>query len=150
MPRSYSGIGSNATGTATKTALTVIAATTVRPAIFDIIIGNSATPADQAANLALKRFTAAGTAGSSPTPQQLDSGDVAALATLGAAHSVEPTYTAGATLLQVSLNARATFRYVCSPGMEFKAPATAASGTGLQLVTATATSVYDATLAWFE
>lgn len=148
--RSYSGIGSNATGTATKTALNVIAATTVRPKIYDIVVGNSATPADQAANLALKRHTAVGTAGSSPTPQALDPGEVAALATLGAAHSAEPTYTAGASLLSISMNQRATFRYVCQPGYEFVAPATANNGLGLQLVAATATSVYDVTLSWFE
>jgi hypothetical protein len=148
--RGYSAIGSNASGSATKTALTVIAAATVRPALFDLVLGNSTTPADQAANLAIKRFTAAGTAGSSPTPQSNDPGDVAALATAGAAHSVEPTYTAGATLLQISMNQRATFRWVASPGYELKAPATAANGLGVQLVAATAATVYDATAYWYE
>lgn len=148
--KAFSAIGSNASGTATKTAVNVIAATTVRPAISDITCGCSATPADQAANFALKRFTAVGTAGSSPTPQPLDSSDVAALATAGAAHSGEPTYTAGASLLQWSQNQRAAWRYVASPGLEFKSPATANAGLGIQMVSATAATIYDACIIWYE
>lgn len=146
--RGYTTTGSNASGTATKTAVTIIASTTVRPALFDLVIGNSATPADQACQMAVKRFTAAGTAGSSPTPAALDPGDVAAVATAGAGHSAEPTY--GTTLLPVSMNQRATFRWVASPGYEIKAPATAANGIGVQLVSATAAMVQDVTVAWFE
>jgi hypothetical protein len=149
--RGYSAFGSNATGTADKTALTVIAATTVRPSIMEVIVGCSATPADQAANLALARFTAAGTsAGSPPTPRPFDPSDVAALATCGHAHSAEPTYTAGESLLSISMNQRATFRWVAIPGYELRCPASAANGIGGKLETATASTVYDFTISWWE
>lgn len=149
--RGYSAFGSNATGTADKSALTVIATTAVRPTIFEIIVGNSAAPSDQAANLALARFTAAGTsAGSPPTPKPFDPADVAAIATCGHAHSVEPTYTAGESLLSISMNQRATFRWVAVPGYELKCPATASNGIGGKLETATTTSIYDFTIAWYE
>lgn len=149
--RGYSAFGSNATGTANKTALTVIAATTVRPSIMEVLLGCAATPADQAANFGLNRFTAVGTsAGSPPTPRPFDPSDVAALATCGHAHSAEPTYTSGERLLSISMNQRATFRWVAIPGYELRCPASANNGLGLQLITATASTVYDATIAWWE
>lgn len=148
--RGYTVSGPNATGTANKTLITVIATTATRPCIFDVVIGNSATPADQAAKLAVTRWTtSAGTAGSSPTPLALDPGDVAAVATAGITHSAEPTY-ASTNLLSVSMNQRATFRWVASPGYELKNPATATTGLGLQLVSATATSIFDGTVYFFE
>lgn len=150
--RGYTTSGSNATGTATKTAVTIIGSTTVRPALFDLVLGYSGTPVDQQIQWAVKRFTAAGTAGNSPTPVPLDVGDVAAVATAGNAHSAEPTYTAGAIPFQVSLNSRASFRWVAVPGYEIKAPATAANGLGVQLVSTTpaTTIIGDATVSWYE
>lgn len=148
--RGYSTNGSNASGSSNKTLITVIGATTVRPSIFDLNIGCSATPADQAAKYLLGRFTTVGTAGSSPTPLPLDPSDVAAVATTGNAHSGEPTYTASQALLQISLNQRATFRHVCSPGFEFKGPATASNGLGLYLSSATTALIADGQVFWFE
>lgn len=148
--RAYGTSGSNASGSSNKTLITVIAASTVRPAVFDLNIGNSQTPADQAARYFIARFTAAGTAGNSPTPLPVDPSDVAAVATTGNALSAEPTYTAGGTLLQIPLNQRATFRHVCSPGMEFKCPATAANGIGMFLSAATAAMISDGAVFWFE
>lgn len=148
--RAYSASGPNASGTATKTMVTVVAASTVRPRVFDLVVGNSVTPADTAGLYAVTRFTAAGTtAGSAPTPNPLDFGDVAAIATVGWTHSAEPTY-AAADLLQIPLNQRATFRYVCSPGYEFVAPATAANGVGLRLVSSTSALVQSGTIFWSE
>jgi hypothetical protein len=148
--RGYTVSGPNAAGTANKTLATVIASTTVRPAIFDVVVGCSATPADQAAKLAITRWTtSAGTAGSSPTPNPLDPADIAATATAGITHSAEPTY-ASTNLLQIPMNQRATFRWVASPGYELKNPATATTGLGLQLVTATASTAFDGQVFWFE
>jgi hypothetical protein len=146
----YVVTGPNATGTANKSLITIIAAATVRPAVFDVLIGNAQTPADQSANVALQRFTAVGTAGSSPTPEPLDAGERAALATAGITHSAEPTYTANKKGLNISLNQRATFRWVASPGYEFKAPATANNGVGLVMVSATAAMILDGTLMFTE
>lgn len=150
MARGYSAIGSSASASTNHTVVNVIAATTVRPCVFDIVPGNHATPADQSALFFLGRFTAVGTAGTNPTPQALDPAAVAATATAGQGHSAEPTYTAGATLLQLPLNQRATFRHVASPGYEFIAPATASNGLGWYLSTSTAALIADATIFWYE
>jgi hypothetical protein len=114
------------------------------------VLGSQATPADQAALYAITRFTAAGTsAASPPTPNPVDPADIAAIATVGWTHSAEPTY-AAADLLQLPLNQRASFRYVCNPGYEYVAPATAANGIGLRLVSATTAMVEYGTLLWME
>lgn len=148
--RGYSTNGSNASGSANKTLISVVASANVRPSIFDLNLGCSSTPADQAARYFLGRFTVAGTPGNNPTPIPLDPSDVAAVATTGNAHSVEPTYTAGQILFQLSLNQRATFRHVCSPGYEFKSPAVASNGLGLYLSAATTALVADGQVFWFE
>lgn len=148
--RAYSVPGLNASGSATKSIVTIISATTVRPRVFDVILGSQATPADQAGEFSVTRFTAAGTAGTSPTPLPLDPSDVASIATAGITHSAEPTYTASSTLLDINLNQRATFRWVASPGMELVAPATTANGLGLRLVAATTAMVEYGNVFFFE
>lgn len=150
MARAYSTVGSNASGSSLKTLITIIGATTVRPRVFDLILGSQATPANQAAEYALTRFTAAGTAGSAYTPMPLDPSDVGAVATAGITHSAEPTYTATSNLLDINLNQQATFRWVASPGMEILGPATAANGLGLRLVAATAALVEFGNVFHFE
>lgn len=151
MARAYFLTGPNASGSSLKTGITVIGAT-VRPRVFDVIIGCNATPADQSAQYAVTRFTAAGTtAASAPTPTALDPGDTAAVSTAGWTHSAEPTYAAtGSNLLLIDLNQRATFRYVASPGMELIAPATAANGLGARLVASTAALISDFSIYFYE
>ena len=139
MARRYS-INGQATNTAAKTILGLTSAATVRPRIYDFILGSDATPADMAAEYALQRYTAAGTA-TAVTPQLLDPGDPASLCSAGQAHTVEPTYTANALLLQVAVNQRATFRWVAAPGGEIVLPATAANGVGLQVISVSGTPV---------
>lgn len=150
MARGYSVSGPNASGSATKTMVTVISATTVRPRIFDLVLGSQATPADQAAEYAVSRFTAVGTAASNPTPLPTDPSDVASISTAGITHSVEPTYTASQDVLVINLNQRATFRWVASPGYELVAPATATNGLGARLVAATTAMVEWANVFFFE
>lgn len=87
----------------------VIGSSAVRPRVYEFDVGSAATPADQAANFVLARTTAAGTAGSSPTPLPIDNQEVAAVCTAGITHSSEPTY-ASTFLFQVPLNQRASFR----------------------------------------
>lgn len=148
--KAYATNGPSEAGTANKTALTVIAAATVRPRIFDVVLGISQAPADQAGLIFVGRFTAAGTAASNPTPEPLDTGDAAALATAGITHSVEPTYTANKTLLRIPLNQRATFRWVASPDKELVAPATAANGIGAYISTYTASVTLQAGFHFWE
>lgn len=133
------------------TVLTLVAATTTRGWLYDIIAGSDATPADIASEFNIVRFTAAGTAGSSPTPRPLDPANPAALLTAGSAvFSVEPTYTANSSLLNFSLNQRATFRWVAIPGGEIVVPATAASGVGLRSINSGGTPNTTASFMWDE
>ena len=151
MSRGYTLNGPSATGTANKTALTIIASATVRPRLFEFAVGLTTAPnsTDQQLEFAVGRITAAGTAGSSPTPLPIDPGDVAAVATGGITHSAEPTY-AATYLMDMAMNQRAMFRWVAVPGFEFLAPATAANGIGLKNVGITATSVILGTAMWME
>jgi len=152
MGRGYVVNGPSATGTVNKTAVTVIAGTGVRPRIFEFAAGIATAPnsTDQQLDFALQRFTAAGTAGSSPTPLPIDPGDVPAVATAGITHSAEPTYTATGILFEQTMNQRAMFRWVAVPGMEFMAPATAANGIGLKNVAIAVTAVMTGTVMWVE
>ena len=150
MSRRYSGIGSGAVGT-DKTLLTLISAATIRPHLYDVLLGSEATPADQAADLKVMRFTAVGTEGSGFTPVALDPGDPASLADCGSGvFSVEPTYTANSVLLQFSMNQRGTFRWVAAPGGEIVAPATASNGIGLKSSSATGSATHEACFHWVE
>lgn len=136
--RRYSIDGQD-TNTAATTILELRSTSAIRPAIYDLISGSDATPADNAAEYNLQRTTTAGTS-TSVTPQALDSGDPAATATAGEAHSAEPTYTANAVLLNYMHNQRATFRWVAAPDGEIILPA-AANGVGVLSVTVAGSGV---------
>lgn len=150
MGRRYSASGSGAVGT-NKTLATMVSATTIRPEVQEVVVSCAATPADQTAKFLLQRFTAAGTAGSSPTPEPHDPDDPAALAAAGSGvFTVEPTYTSGKIMLTFAVHQRATFRFGVAPGRGFKAPSTAANGLGVYSASATGTATHEATLMWEE
>ncbi len=148
MARRYSVVGTD-TNTAATTMLGVTSAATVRPAIYELVIGSIATPADNAWDFFLQRYTVAGTS-TAFTPVALDPADPASLASAGVNHSVEPTYTANAYLGRFSGNQRATFRWVANPGSELKMPATAANGIGLLSQTAVGSAVAMTFTIYFE
>lgn len=132
MGRRYSIDGQDI-NTAGTSILGLTSAATIRPKVYDLILGSDATPADNAAEYVLQRYTAPGTL-TSVTPQALDPGDPSSLASAGEAHSAEPTYTANAIMLQWAQNQRATFRWVAAPGGEIVLPATANNGVGVQVI----------------
>ncbi len=138
--RCYSVSGKD-TNTANTTILGLTGATTIRPEIYDILVGPVSTPNDYAAHYVLQRYTAAGTS-TSVTPTALDPGDPAATATAGKAHTAEPTYTANAILLEIPKNMRPTIRWVAQQGRNLKIPAVANNGIGFQCL-ANFSSVYD-------
>ena len=143
-------MGGGAVGT-DKSLLTLISATTVRPKLYDVIVGCEATPADQATEFLLARFTAVGTEGSGFTPIALDPGDPASLCDCGqGVFGAEPTYTANANLLRFSVNQRATFRWVASPRGELIAPASANNGIGCYSDSATGSATHEACFHWEE
>jgi hypothetical protein len=151
MARGYTVNGPSATGTANKTALTVIAATTVRPRIFEYIVGLTTAPnsTDQQLEFAAGRTTTAGTAGSNPTPNPNDPADVASTATAGITHSAEPTY-AATYLDDQAENQRAMFRWVAVPSYEYVIPATAANCFGIKNIAIAVTAVIVATAKFTE
>lgn len=106
----------------------------------DIIMGSEAAPADNAFLYIFQRCTTAGTS-TSVTPQPLDPADAPTEADAGENNTVEPTYTAGAVLLAVALNQRATFRWIASDISRLVTPATASNGLGIQTTTASAVAI---------
>lgn len=149
--RAYAVNGPSATGTANKTAVTVVGGTTVRPRVYEFAAGLTTAPnsTDQQLEFAAGRFTAAGTAGSSPTPNPIDPADVASIATAGITHSAEPTY-ASTYFYDNAINQRGFYRWVANPGQELVVPATAANGFGLKNVAITATSIILGTVFFME
>jgi hypothetical protein len=148
-PRCYNIDWQNIVASPTKTAAVVTSATTIRPEIYDLIIGASGTPGDTAIVWKAQRFTAAGT--TTPyTPNPLDPGDPPSLATAGVLASGEPTYTASLVLFHAALNQRATHRWIADPRGPLKMPATAANGIGIYAVHATYTGNVDGTIYFNE
>ncbi|KKM94630.1 hypothetical protein LCGC14_1196440 [marine sediment metagenome] len=151
MSRRYAGFGAVATTTGTpETLLNLISATTIRPHLYDIILGSDAT-ADQAYSIEVERTTAVGTEGSGFTPTLLDPDSPVSLSDVGVGtYASEPTYTASSTLLGFGLNQRGTFRWVAAPGGELIAPATANAGLGIKAESSTANFNVDVTFHWEE
>lgn len=149
MGRAYHTRGSVAVGT-DKTALSLIANTTTRGRIYQLVIGCAAAPADAASNWAVQRFTADGT-GTAFTPIALDPGNPAALCTSKSNYSVEPTgMTANAFLLQASVNQRATFTWAANgPQREIVIPATSGNGAAVKTTASTVTTNHEVGM-WFE
>lgn len=133
---------------AADTVLSVIAATTVRPKVFDILISSPSTPNDYSAHFFLQRFSADGT-GSAVTPQPLDFNERAAVATSKHTYTAEPTLTANEILLDMAMNQRATVRWVAVPGRELVIPALAGDGLSL-LCNAVSTQFTAAATIFFE
>ena len=108
--------------TGQKTALELVGATTTRARVYDITVGNSGAPADNAGVFQVRRHTATGT-GTAITAVAIDPGDPAAIITCKEDDSVEPTIGAAEPLLDIPLNMRATYRWVAAPDGELVMPA---------------------------
>ncbi len=135
-----------ASTTASLASMTADATRPRRLRVFDAIFGSEATPADAAILWTFQRCSAAGTS-TGVTPQNLDPASSTTEYDAGENHTIEPTYTASAILLNVPLNQRATFRWVAAPGAEWVMPQTASNGFGIQTDTiSTGTPVITATI----
>jgi hypothetical protein len=133
--RRYCIDSTNPVNSPTKTAIVFSGTAAIRPGLYDLILGSSAAPADNANQIFVQRFTAAGT--TSPlTPQALDPGDPTATAPAGKTATVEPTYTANQILFHLALNQRASHRWVGDPSGALMSPAVAANGLGTYWVNA--------------
>lgn len=142
MRRAYTFDGQRAVASPTKTAFGVTGGTTYRPWIYDGWVSSSATPADNAIEWLLQRFTAAGT-GTAVTPTAVDPANPAASSAVAINHTVEPTYTAGAILWHCAINQRATQRFQFDPDAPLVIPATANNGIGAQPINSSFTGTVD-------
>lgn len=123
-------------GQADATVQTLTSATTIRPHLYFLSFGCSGTPSDQAFTLQLGRITADGT-GTTATLTGLDPGEPGSLAAGKYNHTAAPTYTAGAIVMGVDLNQRASFTWIEDPDRGIVCPATAANGLGLYFAVVT-------------
>ena len=126
------------------------AAPVQRLAVYDIVVGSVATPADQACKMYVGRSTAVGTEGAGYVPVNIDPGGPAGAADSGNAHSAEPTYTANKQVLAFSVNQRNTFRWACSPGSELRATATQNNGLGNYSSSSTSTQAHECCILFEE
>lgn len=149
MPENFSVFCAGVASGTDKTLVNVYdaAATPTRRArIYDILVGSVATPADQACKFTAARTTALGTPAATYTPNNLDPGGPAGECAAGqGVYSGEPTYTSNKELLTFSLNQRATFRWVASPGSELVCAATQNNGIGTKSKSSTSTQAYEVT-----
>jgi hypothetical protein len=141
MARKY-GITGNCLNTASATLplANIVGTAAVRTALYDIMLGSAAAPADNPAAYKIQRSTTVGTwagsGGAAITPQPLDPNDPAAVTTANqGVCSAGPTLTSAAFPLGWAQNQRATFRWVAAPGSEIKIPATANNGLCLMTLT---------------
>lgn len=132
-----------------KSVLSYQSATTIRPRIYEFIVGTTGTPNDNAIEYRLMRFDGGTEAGDALTPQPLDQAMPAALGTALGNLETEPTPTAGEDFI-IGLNQRATFRWIASPGRELVVPAVADEGVNLVGFHASFTGLYTGTLFWEE
>lgn len=94
-----------------------------RGKVYDLIVGCSGTPGDNAWVWNIVRGTT-GLGTSTPvTPEPLDPADPSGLLDAGDQYTVNPTL--AGILLSIALNGRATFRWVAAPGSELVLAATA-------------------------
>lgn len=127
--KTYKVNGLSASGTSGKTAANIIGSSAIRPLVNFLLIGFRTNPnsTDQQVEVQVGNTTAAGTAGSSPTPKPDDPQDVAAVATAGITHSGEPTY--GSTFfMDFDLNQRASKEVNFIDGRELAGAATSSNG----------------------
>jgi hypothetical protein len=111
-----------------------------RGKFYDLIFGSEASPADNPFLWTVQRCTALGTS-TGVTPTAIDPGDAATESDAGENHTIDATQTAGAILLAIALNQRATFRWVAAPGGELTYPATASNGLAINTPTSSAVAV---------
>ncbi len=151
MSRSYSFANSvTSPNSATLPICTIISAITIRPKLYDVVMGSSSAPADHSGRFNITRCSTTGTPGSSPTPAPIDPADPAALTTNGLAVFTSTPPTLGNVMLQWALNQKNTMRWQAREGKEIVAPATASNGLAFMNPVVDSTFLVDFTLEYEE
>jgi len=129
--------------TAYKTILSLraITATLRRAWLYELLFGADGLPnaTDCAIVYDVSRQTVDGTA-TAVTPVALDPADAASGSQTDVNYTAEGTITAASSLLAVSLNQRASQRWVAAPGSELVVPATNDAGLAVRAKSSTYTS----------
>lgn len=148
--KTYKINGLSASGTGPKTAGNIIGSSAIRALLNYLLFGFRTNPnsTDQQVECAVSNTTAAGTAGSSPTPKPDDPQDVAAVATAGITHSAEPTL--GANFMDFDLNQRASKEWAANDGREIAGAATASNGVSSRMVAVSNALVMSCVMGWRE
>lgn len=107
------GSGANTSGNGL---LHVVGTAAIRPAVFDLMVGARAAPADYACTYDVARGSGAASGGGAVTPNPLVPTDPASTSS-GYQNSTGGS-TKGVILLSFSCNQRCTFRWVAAPGSE--------------------------------
>ena len=113
MGRRYSGVGDQTAAT-DETIISLQSAATIRPEMYEFLIGSSAVPGDLASHLHWERWTTSAGTKTDFVAIALDPNDPAALAVVSFNHTGEPTYTADSQLYSLALNHRARQLCVCT------------------------------------
>jgi hypothetical protein len=121
-----------------------------RARVNNIIVSSGAVPDDHANNFDVIRTTGVGTEAAGQTPVKLDPDTKPSAFDAGYGHSTEPTETGGSEMLAFSLNQRATFSWLASPGSEIILPATTNAGISVVRRTGTTQYVLDCTILFEE
>ncbi len=133
------------TQTTTNANLNLIAGTLVQPNIYEINSGSAATPANQAVEYVINRFTAIGTKLGSIVPSSVNvPGGSAVIAVTSActSSSALATYTSNDYPHGWAQNQNTAYRWVASsPDRMIGLPATASNGVGLMPITVTSAFV---------
>ena len=149
----YHAKGDQTLTTTLVTALTIgsNATTAQRNYVDEYVLSIQLTPSDSQITHTIQRCTALGT-NTAVTPAGADDGgDRVAQALIGKNHTVEPTLTANAFIIEaMNLNARATYRWVAAPGREIVTPATAANGLAFLALHASRTEDWGVQSHWME
>ena len=142
--------GNQAGGGAAVSILGLTSAATIRPAIVGVRLGFPDAPADYATKIQLNRHTAAGSS-TTVTPEPDDPIMPAYLGSAGYNHSVEPTFTSGAVLLNAVFNQKDQFVWEMPIDRGKILPATAANGATLRFISVSAgTAVCEAEMTFVE
>lgn len=148
----YSAYGTNTlTSTPGDTCFSLvgITATLRRSWTSEILFSHLGTPSDNSLDWVIQRVTAEGTA-TGVVPTRMDLADAESDMNAGENHTSEPTYTATEELLEITLNTRASFRWVAVPGGDLVTPATNEAGWGIVAFHASKTTDYGAQAWWVE
>lgn len=127
----------NAAGTAAATAAGITPGAAVIALVDCLMVGPADAPnsTDCSVRVRLGRTTAAGT-GTSATPLPCGLNTIAASSTALTAHTVEPTYVSGQSLLDIYMNQRASLQLQVQDGREFVSAAGAGNGIALGIAAA--------------